>query len=141
MDKIDMMPYKSTWEEMGEDDKDFWRKEAVDMKAIVAQAGYRLDDKPLKELVEEQLKDYNSPVSRIYRQWRGELPPDDKPSTANRDAVSDEELNKAYDGAFDKPMDFDHKPTADELHTIRLRAVSQATISRRAWRLLDETNE
>ncbi len=65
--------------------------------------------------------DYHFYAEKLYK----DLFP--KPSTA-REALSDEELNKAYDGAFDKPMDFDHKPTADELHTIRLRAVSQATV-------------
>lgn len=40
--------------------------------------------------------------------------------------LSDEELNKAWDNAFEKPINFDHKPTGDELLTIRLRAVAKA---------------
>ena len=40
--------------------------------------------------------------------------------------LSDEEINKAFDEAFDKPISFDHKPTPEEIITIRLRAVAQA---------------
>lgn len=39
--------------------------------------------------------------------------------------LNDEEVNKAWDGAFDKPINFDHKPTAEEMFTIRLKAVAQ----------------
>ncbi len=40
--------------------------------------------------------------------------------------LSDEEINKAFDEAFDTPISFDHKPTPEEIITIRLRAVAQA---------------
>ena len=38
--------------------------------------------------------------------------------------MTDKELNAAFEGAFDKGIFLDHKPTAEELHTIRLRAVA-----------------
>lgn len=44
--------------------------------------------------------------------------------------LDDTELNEAFDHAFDKPIYLDHKPTPDEILTIRLRAVSQATIDK-----------
>ena len=44
--------------------------------------------------------------------------------------LSDEELNKAFKGAFDKPVYYDHKPTPDEIMTIRLRAVAQAQLNK-----------
>ena len=47
--------------------------------------------------------------------------PKDKPLL-----LSDDEINKAFDEAFDKPISFDHKPTPEEIITIRLRAVAQA---------------
>lgn len=40
--------------------------------------------------------------------------------------IRDEKIMEAFDGAFDKPIDFDHKPTVDEIFIIRLRAVAQA---------------
>ena len=40
--------------------------------------------------------------------------------------LSDVEINKAFDEAFDKPIYLDHKPTSEEIITIRLRAVAQA---------------
>ncbi len=40
--------------------------------------------------------------------------------------LSEEAINKAWDDAFDKPVMLDHKPTADEILTIRLRMVAQA---------------
>lgn len=40
--------------------------------------------------------------------------------------ISDEELNKAFDGAFDKAINFDHKPTPEEIVTLRFRAIAQA---------------
>jgi len=40
--------------------------------------------------------------------------------------ISDEEIDKAFVSAFDKPINFNHKPTPSELIAIRLRAVAQA---------------
>ncbi len=40
--------------------------------------------------------------------------------------LSDEEINSAFDKAFDSPINFDHKPTLEEIMLIRLRAVAQA---------------
>ena len=42
--------------------------------------------------------------------------------------LSDEELNKAFDSAFDEPVDFDHEPTPEEVINIRFRAIAQAQI-------------
>ena len=44
--------------------------------------------------------------------------------------LEDSELNRALDNAFDVPINFDHKPTAEEIITIRLRAMAQAQLSR-----------
>jgi len=41
---------------------------------------------------------------------------------------SDKELNKAFDDTFAKPVNFDHKPTKEEIFTLELRAVSQFSI-------------
>ncbi len=40
--------------------------------------------------------------------------------------LTDEKLNKAFDSAFDAPLYLDHKPTPDDLITLRLKAVAQA---------------
>lgn len=45
--------------------------------------------------------------------------------------LSDEEINKAWDDAFDKPIEFDHKPTAEEIFMIRMKAVAQAQLDQR----------
>ena len=42
--------------------------------------------------------------------------------------LDDVEINRAFDNAFDKPVLLDHKPTPDEIITIRLRAVAQAQV-------------
>ena len=42
--------------------------------------------------------------------------------------ITDEQINRAFDGAFDKPLYFDYKPTEEEIITIRLRAVAQAQL-------------
>ena len=42
--------------------------------------------------------------------------------------LTDEALNEAFDGAFDKPMNLDHKPTTEEIFTIRLRAVANLAV-------------
>jgi hypothetical protein len=44
--------------------------------------------------------------------------------------LTDEEINKAFDSAFDKGVYFDHKPTVEEILTIRLRAVAQAQLAK-----------
>ncbi len=44
--------------------------------------------------------------------------------------LTDEEINKTFEGAFDKPVDFDHKPTMDEILTLRLKAVEQALLAK-----------
>ena len=49
-----------------------------------------------------------------------------KPLKENPPLLSDVEINKAFDEAFDKPISFDHKPTPEEIITIRLRAVAEA---------------
>ena len=41
---------------------------------------------------------------------------------------SDEELNKAFDGAFDKPVNFYYKPTPEEIVNIRFRAIAQKAL-------------
>ena len=38
----------------------------------------------------------------------------------------DEEIQSAFDEAFDKPVYLDHEPTPEEIILIRLRAVAQA---------------
>jgi len=43
--------------------------------------------------------------------------------------LSDEQLNEAFDNAFEKPVSFDHKPTADEILTFKLRAVADKAAS------------
>ena len=43
--------------------------------------------------------------------------------------LSDEEINKAFDEAFDKPIYLDHEPTPEEIITIRLRAVAQTQLN------------
>ena len=42
--------------------------------------------------------------------------------------LSDEKINTAFDGAFDTPIELDHKPTPKEIILIRLRAVAQAQL-------------
>ena len=44
--------------------------------------------------------------------------------------LTDEELNMAWDGAFDIPVDFGHHPTAEELFIIELRAVAKAQLAK-----------
>ena len=44
--------------------------------------------------------------------------------------LTDEELNRAWDDAFDTPVNFDHRPTGDEILTIRLRAVAKAQLAK-----------
>ena len=44
----------------------------------------------------------------------------------NTGQLTDEELNKSFDGAFDIPVAIDHKPTPEEIFTFRLRAVAKA---------------
>ena len=40
--------------------------------------------------------------------------------------LTDEELNKAFDDTFEKGMDFDHKPSPEEIFTLQLRSVALA---------------
>ena len=40
--------------------------------------------------------------------------------------ITDEQINQAFDDAFDRPVFLDHKPTPEEIIIIRLRAVVQA---------------
>ena len=47
-----------------------------------------------------------------------------------RVSLTDEEVDRAFDGAFDKPMNFDHKPTQEEILLIRLKAVAEAQINK-----------
>jgi len=44
--------------------------------------------------------------------------------------LTPEEIDKAFDGAFDKPIEFDHKPTPDEIILIRLKAVAQTQLNK-----------
>ncbi len=44
--------------------------------------------------------------------------------------LCDKELNDAWENAFDKPVYLDHKPTLEEIFTIRLRAVAQAQLDK-----------
>ena len=44
--------------------------------------------------------------------------------------LSDEALNQVFNNAFDKPVSLDHKPTVDEIFTIRLRAVAQTQLAK-----------
>lgn len=37
--------------------------------------------------------------------------------------LTDEQIWAAWDNAFDKPVNFDHKPTPDELILFRIKAV------------------
>jgi len=51
--------------------------------------------------------------------------------------LTEREINKAFENTFEEPMDFDHKPTADELFTIQLNSVSQAQLSKALSTKLD----
>ncbi len=42
--------------------------------------------------------------------------------------LTDEELNKAFDSAFDVSLYLDHKPTSDDLITHRLKSVAHAAV-------------
>lgn len=42
--------------------------------------------------------------------------------------ISDTEINKAFDGAFDKEVSFDHPPTPEDIILARLKAVAQAQL-------------
>lgn len=44
--------------------------------------------------------------------------------------LTDEELNQAFAGAFDKDVFFDHKPTPEEIITLRFRAIRDAQLKR-----------
>ena len=39
-----------------------------------------------------------------------------------------EQAVKAFEDAFEKPVDFDHKPTADEIFALQVLAVAQAQL-------------
>jgi len=52
--------------------------------------------------------------------------------------LTDTELNEAFDGAFSKPVNFNHKPTPEDLLTIRLRAVAQAQHDKEWEKLKDK---
>ena len=43
--------------------------------------------------------------------------------------LSDERLNETWNNTFDIPVNFDHKPTVEEIFTLRLRAVAQAQLA------------
>ncbi len=55
--------------------------------------------------------------------------------------LSDKELNDAWDNAFETPISFDHKPTADEIFTLRLRAIAQAQLDRTLRELDDKVRD
>ena len=38
--------------------------------------------------------------------------------------LTDPEINKAFDDAFEVPINFDHKPTPEDIILVRLRAVA-----------------
>lgn len=44
--------------------------------------------------------------------------------------LTPEEVNKAFDNAFDQPINLDHKPSPEEILTIRLEAVAVAQLNR-----------
>jgi len=43
-----------------------------------------------------------------------------------KEILSDSELMNAWENAFEKGIYFDHKPTPEDIITLRLRAVAQA---------------
>jgi len=44
--------------------------------------------------------------------------------------LTDKEIKEAWDNAFEKGINFDHKPAVDELFQIKLRAVAQAQLAK-----------
>ncbi len=44
--------------------------------------------------------------------------------------LTDEELNYAFDHALDEGVNFDHKPTQEEIFTVYLRAVEKAVLAK-----------
>ena len=59
LDKIDMMPVKSEWENMGGEDKDYWREHAKKVETIFNKLGYR--PKPKLTLISDE---------EILRTWK-----------------------------------------------------------------------
>lgn len=44
--------------------------------------------------------------------------------------LTNEEIDSAFESAFDTPINFDHKPTVEEIFVIRLRAVAKAQLKK-----------
>ncbi len=127
------------WKRLQPSVKSQWGDKAESLIEIIEELGYRKPpDRPELE------KEITNTLKRVYIRANGSLPnatqmqliwndvdyilalipdrlPKDKPLL-----LSDDEINKAFDEAFDKPISFDHKPTPEEIITIRLRAVAQA---------------
>jgi len=40
-----------------------------------------------------------------------------------------EDMDKAFEDAFEKPVSFDHKPTQEEIFNLKLKAVAQAQLA------------
>ena len=40
--------------------------------------------------------------------------------------LTDEKIWQAWENAFEKPVDFDHQPTVDEILLLRIKAVIKA---------------
>ncbi len=53
-----------------------------------------------------------------------------KPSEEKEALLSPEECFHAYDDAYDKPVNFDHKPTPEEIFNIQLQAVARAQLAK-----------
>jgi hypothetical protein len=44
--------------------------------------------------------------------------------------ISDKEIQKAWDATFEKGIYLDHKPTADDLIKLRMKAIGQAQVDK-----------
>lgn len=44
--------------------------------------------------------------------------------------LTPEQIDKAFEDAFEKPITFDHKPTPDEIFALKLKAVAQAQLAK-----------
>ena len=53
-----------------------------------------------------------------------------RPTEDKEAKLTEEETDEAWDNAFDTPIEFDHKPTMEEIIAIRLKAVNQAQLEK-----------
>lgn len=56
LNELGLMPYKSKWEEMGEEDKDFWRAEA---KFLIDAGYHQVEEVQLEVLAKEEMRKKN----------------------------------------------------------------------------------